>query len=109
MLLTMAVRSDPSNLAALRKLRQAARGPAQPHPTLAQPPPRPAPPPPPSGGPHVSRETPRQARPRARWQVRDLRLRKQPSVPSTMAEECSFNPWMKATPLDLARLCGCEM
>jgi len=63
MLLTMAVRSDPSNLAALRKLRQ----------------------------------------------VRDLRLRKQPSVPSTMAEECSFNPWMKATPLDLARLCGCEM
>jgi len=26
-----------------------------------------------------------------------------------MAEECSFNPWMKATPLDLARLCGCEM
>ena len=42
-------------------------------------------------------------------QVRDLRLRKQPSVPSTMAEECSFNPWMKATPLDLARLCGCEM
>ena len=107
MLLMMAVRSDPSNLAALRKLRQAARGPAQPpqpspSPRLAQPLllPRAVAP--------MSRARRRGRRGLVR-QVRDLRLRKQPSVPSTMAEECSFNPWMKATPLDLARLCGCEM
>jgi hydroxyacylglutathione hydrolase len=39
--------------------------------------------------------------------VRALRAQKLPSVPSTMAEELAYNPWMKATPVNLAMLCGC--
>ena len=39
--------------------------------------------------------------------VRDLRAQRRPSVPSSMADELAYNPWMKATPVNLARLCGC--
>ncbi len=62
MLLTMAVRSEPLNLAARKKLAQ----------------------------------------------VRELRRAKLPSVPCTFEEEMEYNPWMRASPEELALLCGCE-
>ena len=61
MLLSMAVRNEPTNAAARRCLRQA----------------------------------------------QDKRRLKQPTVPSTMADELEYNPQLRADAQTLARLCGC--
>ena len=40
-------------------------------------------------------------------QTRLKRARKQPSLPSTVAEELEYNTHLRATPEELALLCGC--
>ena len=40
-------------------------------------------------------------------QAKLLRSRKQPSIPSTLEEELSYNPQLRASPQELAMLCGC--
>ena len=39
-------------------------------------------------------------------EVRARRKRQEPSIPSTLAEEREYNAYLRATPLELADMCG---
>ena len=41
-------------------------------------------------------------------EVKVRRGRKLPSIPSTVSEELSYNPYLRATPMQLALMCGCQ-
>ena len=40
------------------------------------------------------------------WQVREKRKLRQPSIPSTVREELQYNTHLRATPEELAIMCG---